>query len=74
VSRHPEIDLRSVKTISVGKRPNKVRIEQFAPVPDPSAPIGTFEQFLPDLLAGAALRELLQAWVVARADGRPAIA
>jgi hypothetical protein len=74
MSRHPEIDLRAVKTISVGKRPTKVRIEQFASVPDPAAPIGTFEQFLPDLLAGAALRELLQAWVVARADGRPAIA
>src|SRR2546427_8801251 len=74
MSRHPEIDLRAVRTISVGKRPTKVRIEQFASVPDPAAPIGSFEQFLPDLLAGAALRELLQAWVVARADGRPAVA
>lgn len=74
MSRHPEIDLRAVKTISVGKRPTKVRIEQFASAPDPSAPIGSFEQFLPDLLTGAALRELLQAWVVARSDGRPAIA
>ncbi|MGH7680853.1 MAG: hypothetical protein ACRENN_02580 [Candidatus Eiseniibacteriota bacterium] len=74
MTRHPEIDLRSVRTVPVEKRPSKVRIEQFAPVPDPGAPIGTFEQFLPDLLTGAALREFIQAWVVARADGRPAVA
>ena len=74
MSRHPEIDLRSVRTVPVEKRPSKVRIEQFAPAPDPSASIGTFEQFLPDLLTGSALRDFLQSWVVARADGRPAIA
>ena len=74
VSRHPEIDLRSVKTVPVEKRPSKVRIEQFAPAPDPSSPIGSLEQFLPDLLAGSALRDFMQAWVVARADGRPAVA
>jgi hypothetical protein len=74
MSRHPEIDLSAVRTISVGKRPSKVRVEQFAPAPDPGAPIGSLEQFLPDILSGAALRELLEAWVLARADGRPAVA
>jgi hypothetical protein len=74
MTRHPEIDLRSVRTVPVERRPSKVRIEQFAPAPDPSSPIGTFDQFLPDLLTGSALREFLQAWIVARADGRPAIA
>lgn len=74
MSRHPEIDLRSVRTVPVEQRPSKVRIEQFAPVPDPGSPIGTFEEFLPDLLTGSDLREFIQAWVVARADGRPAVA
>ena len=74
MSRHPEIDLRGVRTIPVAKRPTKVRIEQFAPPPDPEAPIGSFDQYLPDLLTGAALRQLIQAWVLARADGRPAVA
>lgn len=74
MTRHPEIDLKGVRTISVEKRPTKVRIEQFAPAPDPGAAIGSFDQFLPDLLAGSALRRLVEAWVVARADGRPAIA
>jgi len=74
VSRHERIDLKGVRTISVSKRPTKVKVEQFAPAPDPGAPIGMLGQFLPDLLAGAALRELLEAWVLARAGGRPAIA
>jgi len=74
MTRHPEIDLKGVRTISVEKRPTKVRIEQFAPAPDPAAAIGSFDQFLPDLLTGSALRRLVEAWVVARADGRPAIA
>jgi hypothetical protein len=74
MSRHSEIDLRGVRTIPVAKRPTKVRTEQFAPAPDPDAPVGTFDQFLPDLLTGAALRHLVESWVLARADGRPAVA
>ncbi len=74
MSRHPEIDLKAVRTIPVESRPTKVRVEQFAPVPDPASAIGSFEQFLPDILTGSALREFIQAWVVARAEGRPAIA
>jgi hypothetical protein len=74
VSRRSEIDLKGVRTISVGERPSKVRVEQFAPAPDPAAPVGSFEQFLPDLLSGSALRDLLEAWVLARTQGRPAVA
>lgn len=74
MTRYERIDLRGVRTIPVGKRPTKVRIEQFAPAPDPGAPISSLDQFLPDLLAGSALRELLEGWVLARAAGRPSIA
>jgi hypothetical protein len=74
VTRYERIDLRGVRTIPVSKRPTKVRVEQFAPPPDPAAPIGTLDQYLPDLLAGSALRELLEGWVLARAAGRPAVA
>jgi hypothetical protein len=74
MSRHPEIDLKAVRTISVSRRPTKVRVEHLAPSPDPSAPIGAFEQFLPDLLTGASLRGLLESWVLARSEGRPAVA
>jgi len=74
VSRHEEIDLTAIRTMSVSKRPTKVRIEQFAPAPDPDATIATLDQFLPDILSGAALRELIQRWVLARASNRPAVA
>ena len=71
---HPEIDLKGVRTIPVADRSTKVRTEQFAPPPDPSAPIGSLEEFLPDLLTGTALRELMTSWVLARREGRPAVA
>jgi hypothetical protein len=74
VSRYPEIDLKEVRTLSVTERPTKVRLEQFAPAPDPAAAVGTFDQYLPDLLAGSALRDLMQSWVLARAERRPAVA
>jgi len=73
-TRYERIDLKGVRTIPVDKRPSKVRVEQFAPAPDPAAPIGTFDQFLPDLLNGSALRELVQSWVLARSAARPAVA
>jgi len=54
-----------VRTIPVAARPTKVRIEQFAPAPDPGAPQGSLDRFLPDLLTGESLRQLLDAWVEA---------
>jgi len=74
MSRHDEIDLGSVRTIPVSKRPTKVRVEHFAPAPDPAQPIASLDQFLPDLLAGAQLRDLIQSWVLARTSGRPVVA
>lgn len=74
MSRHDEIDLDSVRTIPVSKRPTKVRVDQFAPAPDPTQPISSLDQFLPDLLSGAQLRDLIQAWILARTSGRPVVA
>jgi hypothetical protein len=65
VSPREEIDLSRVRTIPVADRPTKVRVEQFAPAPDPKAPQGAFDRFLPDILAGASLKALLDAWTAA---------
>jgi len=51
-----------VRTIPVAARPTKVRVEQFAPAPDPRAPQGSLDRFLPDILTGESLRVLLDAW------------
>jgi len=51
-----------VRTIPVAARPTKVRVEQFAPAPDPRAPQGSLDRFLPDILTGESLRALLDAW------------
>jgi hypothetical protein len=73
VSPRDEIDLGRVRTIPVSERPTKVALSQFAPAPNPGAPIGSFDDYLPHLLTGAALRTLLAAWVKARAEGGVAI-
>lgn len=59
-----------MRTIPVASRPTKVRVEQFAPAPDPGAPQGAFDRFLPDILAGESLRALLGAWTEAVAGKR----
>ncbi|HEY7727799.1 MAG TPA: hypothetical protein VID50_05045 [Candidatus Eisenbacteria bacterium] len=69
-----EIDLRRVRTLPVAERPTKVRLEHFAPEPDPAAPLGALDRFLPRLLTGDALHRLLDAWTGARARGRGRIA
>ena len=51
-----------MRTIPVAARPTKVHVEQFAPAPDPRAPQGSLDRFLPDILTGASLRALLDAW------------
>ncbi len=54
-----------MRTIPVSERPTKVRVEQFAPAPDPRAPQGDLDRFLPDILSGADLRVLIGAWTEA---------
>jgi len=73
VSPRDEIDLSRVRTIPVAERPTKVRVDQFAPAPDPAAPQGAFDRFLPDILAGASLRTLIGAWSEALRRRRPVI-
>ena len=68
-----EIDLSAARTIPVADRPTKVRIEQFAPAPDPDAPQGRMDRFLPDILAGSDLRALIAAWTEAVRRRRPVI-
>ena len=65
MSPREEIDLSRVRTIPVAERPTKVRIDQFAPAPDPLAPQGAFDRFVPDILAGRALRDLISSWTEA---------
>jgi len=65
VSPREEIDLSRVRTIPVAERPTKVSVDQFAPAPDPRAPQGAFDQYLPDILTGASLRALIASWIEA---------
>jgi hypothetical protein len=73
VSPREEIDLSAAHTIPVADRPTKVRIDQFAPAPDPDAPQGHLDRFLPDILTGSDLRALIAAWTAAVRRRRPVI-
>ena len=74
MSPRDELDLARVRTIPVASRPTKVRVDLFAPEPDHAAPLGSLDRFLPDLLSGAELRLLLDAWVEARVKDRARVA
>jgi len=74
LSPREEIDLTRVRTIPVAERPTKVCIDQFAPAPNPEAAQGAFDRFLPDILSGRALRDLISSWTEAVRQRRTALA
>jgi hypothetical protein len=57
--RHEEIDLSRVRTLSIRERKSKVDVAQFAAPPRAGMTVGEWVRALPDILAGADLKELL---------------
>lgn len=70
---YTEFPLDDVRTYPLASRESKVRVEQFARVPPPGAPVSEWLDSLPDVLAGGSLRRLVSALRTARAAGRPII-
>lgn len=50
-----------LKTYPLRSRPSQVEVKHFARVPDPRAPMGAFLDSLPDILAGADFKALVEA-------------
>ncbi|UCE01973.1 MAG: hypothetical protein JSW67_11995 [Candidatus Latescibacterota bacterium] len=72
MSRYAEIDLSTVRTVSIHERDNKVGVEQFGRVaPLPGA--AEWMQRLPSILAAENLRRLVAALQQARAQGRTSL-
>jgi hypothetical protein len=67
------VDLRLVRTIPLGTRPNKVNLDWFARPPEPGRSVADFLRALPGLLAGNDFREVVEAVITARRNGRPVI-
>jgi len=70
---YPQLDLSQVRTYSVRERESKVATGDFA---QPLAPGSSFAQFfasLPNILAGQELRNVVEAIVHAKRNGRPVI-
>lgn len=65
------VDLRKVRTYPLSERRNKVNLSCFAKPIDHAAPVGSFLEGLPDILAVRQLRGLAGAIVHARGRARP---
>jgi hypothetical protein len=59
-SRHEELDLHGIKTVSIESRESKVSLDDFADPVRPGMSVAALVDALPDLLAGRDLRELLR--------------
>ncbi len=70
---HPA-DLEQMKTHSLNDRKTKVSLDQFASLPEPGASFDEFLSSLPDVLAAADFRRLIEAIVLARKKGRHVVA
>ncbi len=74
MSRHPEVDLRKIRTVSVMKRRSKVDSTQlYSPPRDPRS-FGAFWESMPPLLGAEDLRNLVDRIVDSRRRNRPVIA
>lgn len=72
MSRYPEIDLSTLRTVSIHERDNKVAVEHFGRVaPLPGA--REWMQRLPSILAAESLKTLVAALEDARARGRASL-
>ncbi|MCU0255337.1 MAG: hypothetical protein MUF60_01215 [Vicinamibacterales bacterium] len=68
---YTEFPLDDVRTYPLASRESKVRVDQFAKVPPPGAPVAEWLDSLPALLAGNDLRRVVAALRAARLAGRP---
>ncbi len=73
IKRHPPIDLSRVKTYSIQKRKNKVRIADFGKPPKKRVAFAEFIDSLPCVLAGKSFREITKAIARAHHEKRPVV-
>jgi hypothetical protein len=68
-----EADLSAVRTVPLGRRPNKVSAAEFAAAPRSGASFGEFLDALPDILEARSLRAVVDALVQARRQRRAVV-
>jgi len=72
-SRYEMLDLNAVTRSSIRTRHSKVRVEDFASPPRERASFRSFFDSLPNILAGADLRAVVDAIVNAKTNGKPVV-
>jgi hypothetical protein len=67
------VDLNRVRTVPLGTRSNKVNLDWFAQPPEPGRSVVDFLRGLPAILGGNDFRQVVEAALAARRNGRPVI-
>ena len=67
------VNLNLVQTVPLGARSNKVSLDWFARPPQPGQSVAAFLRGLPAILAGNDFRQVVEAMIAARRNGRPVI-
>jgi deoxyhypusine synthase len=67
------VNLNLVRTVPLGARSNKVNLDWFARPPEPGRSVADFLRGLPAILAGNDFRQVVEAVLTARRNGRPVI-
>jgi len=73
MSRHEQIDLSKVKTVSMGSRKSKVQVKDFAQVVAPEDWFRRFDDVFPKILAGNDFREIVRRVLSAVRGNKPVI-
>jgi hypothetical protein len=73
MSKHKQIDLSKVKSVSMGGRQSKVHLKDFARVIKPQDWFAQLDKALPDILAGKDFRDIVHRILVAAKRNKPVI-
>ncbi|MCK4272649.1 hypothetical protein KAX22_08360 [bacterium] len=73
MSKHQQIDLSKIKSVSMGNRQSKVHLKDFARVIKPQDWFAQLDKALPDILAGKDFRDIVRRILAAAKRNKPVI-
>lgn len=72
-SKYPRIDLQNLRTMSIADRKSKVNIRDFSTAYQPGMSLGSYLNSLPNILAGASVRSVIDKVASARRLDKPVV-
>lgn len=72
-SKYPRIDLQNLRTMSIADRKSKVNVRDFSTPYEPGLTMAAYLDRLPNILAGASVRKVMDRVASAHLQGKPVI-